>query len=649
MKQKLQNMLSLFLLGTMCAKAQPVLTAANTNPVIGDKFTIQAAYANSFSDPTNGGANTVWDYTKLVDSAASFNITVVSPTGLPGATNFPTATVAWYNSSQSFYGFYKATSSSFGQVGQYLSANNWSSFSPQITKVVYPASYNKFSTDSFTYYDPTLPAGFNCVVYDTIKVDGYGTLKLPKKTYFNVAREKATTTFVFTYNGFEISRVSETFYEFAVSGIHYPILELVSTSEQSGSWSANYYSSSIDTVPVLTPIGPIITANGFNPQIGDAFKLQDTKLFHTTQEFSGENKVWDFTSLIDSGSAIVLSIVSPKTLPYSDSFPTANIGYKWSNSYGYNGIEFDKVSNTSWGEVGFYQSATSNGGYSYFIRISPSFPVMVYPMSMNTTYTDTVQYYYRDSSSTNVYENTYTLNDTLIGLGYGQLKLPSGNFDSVVCVYRNGSYWFVANKIHNPLLVLNQAFDNTNGNTLTGWWNAEYYNGKPLPLQITSFTAALQNKQPVLQWSATNTENTAAFNVQRSTDGNSFTSIAIVAANKGTQYHFEDSYTPTNTVYYRLQQEDKTGKYFYSNIAKLTINSNLLSVSPNPVKDIATVRGEHIASIQVFDNLGRILKTQTVQDANNPTISLSSLPIGSYHFRVQTTDGKVSTVGFQKQ
>ena len=74
-----------------------------------------------------------------------------------------------------------------------------------------------------------------------------------------------------------------------------------------------------------------------------------------------------------------------------------------------------------------------------------------------------------------------------------------------------------------------------------------------------------------------------------------------------------------------------------------------LSVYPNPTKSFVTISGIHIYSVQVVDNLGRVVNTQTLKDATNPTLSVGSLPMGFYHLRVQTTDGKVIGVGFVKQ
>ena len=74
-----------------------------------------------------------------------------------------------------------------------------------------------------------------------------------------------------------------------------------------------------------------------------------------------------------------------------------------------------------------------------------------------------------------------------------------------------------------------------------------------------------------------------------------------------------------------------------------------LTVYPNPSKNTIIVNGSHIASVQVVDNLGKVVKVVSLKDAMNPTLSLSGLATGAYRLKIQTTDGKVSTVGMVKE
>ena len=66
----------------------------------------------------------------------------------------------------------------------------------------------------------------------------------------------------------------------------------------------------------------------------------------------------------------------------------------------------------------------------------------------------------------------------------------------------------------------------------------------------------------------------------------------------------------------------------------MTIDNYQLSITPNPAKSSVTIRGSHIISIQMIDNLGRVLKTQNLKDATNPTLSVNGVPVGAYHLQV---------------
>ena len=98
----------------------------------------------------------------------------------------------------------------------------------------------------------------------------------------------------------------------------------------------------------------------------------------------------------------------------------------------------------------------------------------------------------------------------------------------------------------------------------------------------------------------------------------------------------------------------RDGSSSYSKIVSASISTfdsrlSTISVVLNPAKDKVTVMGSHIVSVQVIDNLGRVIKAQLLKDATNPTLSVANLLAGVYHLRVQTADGKVSAVGMVKE
>jgi len=189
----------------------------------------------------------------------------------------------------------------------------------------------------------------------------------------------------------------------------------------------------------------------------------------------------------------------------------------------------------------------------------------------------------------------------------------------------------------------------------------------PLPVVLAWFKVTSpqplsqgEGQGPLLSWETLTEVNVSHFNVQRSLDGKSFETIGTVASKGVGSYSFIDpaAFSPSGVGggsgvrFYRLQIVDKDGSKSYSKVLSVSLttnNSPLITVYPNPAKSSVTVKGSHIASIQVIDNIGRVVKVVSLKDATNPTLSVSGLPDGVYHLRVQTSDGGVSGVGFVKE
>ena len=176
---------------------------------------------------------------------------------------------------------------------------------------------------------------------------------------------------------------------------------------------------------------------------------------------------------------------------------------------------------------------------------------------------------------------------------------------------------------------------------------------KVLPVTISSFTATDHNKTIETEWQTATELNTSHFIIQHRTDGTSFAEIGNVKAvgSGANKYQFEDSKPNTGINYYRLESVDMDGTTTYSKVVSVEYANavNHLTIYPNPVKNILTISGEHITRVQILDNMGRIVNTQFLHDAINPSLSVSNLPIGIYHVRIQTTDNKTNTIGFVKQ
>ena len=107
-----------------------------------------------------------------------------------------------------------------------------------------------------------------------------------------------------------------------------------------------------------------------------------------------------------------------------------------------------------------------------------------------------------------------------------------------------------------------------------------------LPVKFLSFNGIVQNNQSLLTWSTASERNNKGFNVQKSTDGQTFNTIGFVAGHGTTttnnNYTFSDDKLVSGNNYYRLQQVDLDGNTNYSSVIKLEFSKFDWSILGNP-------------------------------------------------------------------
>src|SRR4029079_8939151 len=97
--------------------------------------------------------------------------------------------------------------------------------------------------------------------------------------------------------------------------------------------------------------------------------------------------------------------------------------------------------------------------------------------------------------------------------------------------------------------------------------------GGPLPVTFIGFTAELKNKSVLLQWQTENERNLSRFIIERSADGNTFSSVGNVAAagNSSTKINntILDQLPLPGVNFYRLKMIDTDGKFKYSKVVAI--------------------------------------------------------------------------------
>ena len=174
--------------------------------------------------------------------------------------------------------------------------------------------------------------------------------------------------------------------------------------------------------------------------------------------------------------------------------------------------------------------------------------------------------------------------------------------------------------------------------------------GAPLPVKFGNLQASQQSNGIRLDWTSYNEENVDHYEIERSSNGQSFTAIGRVTA-KGNNaaridYSWLDESPLSANNFYRIKSVDIDGKFIYSSVVKISLGNAgaaRMNLYPNPVKgsEIALQfnnlqRGNY--SVQIFNNMGQQLSQFQINLANENTTQTIQLPSGikpgTYNLRI---------------
>ena len=174
----------------------------------------------------------------------------------------------------------------------------------------------------------------------------------------------------------------------------------------------------------------------------------------------------------------------------------------------------------------------------------------------------------------------------------------------------------------------------------------------PLPVEMVSFEAFLNERQEEvsLKWTTASEINNSHFELQRSLDGSEFNFLEVIEgqgnSNLLQSYSFVDRKPVPGVNYYRLKQVDFDGTQTYSNIVsvKISTESVIASVIPNPVNDRAIVRfGEKLperTKLEILSSMGQVMGTYLVENTLSQEINLDKFEKGIYFLRIKNAERK---------
>jgi hypothetical protein len=173
-----------------------------------------------------------------------------------------------------------------------------------------------------------------------------------------------------------------------------------------------------------------------------------------------------------------------------------------------------------------------------------------------------------------------------------------------------------------------------------------------LPVSLTSFTASKSGNANLITWGAASLQQLARFELQKSTDGNSFITVNTQAPQLSITavYTYNDlSIASQPIVYYRLKILAVNGSVTYSKMLKLEGSLQAgFGVWPNPVAGTLNLKYPTItkqATVTIITMDGKVLKVynlprQTYQTSLNAT----GLPQGNYRLVFEEGNTKLSTL-----
>ena len=216
-----------------------------------------------------------------------------------------------------------------------------------------------------------------------------------------------------------------------------------------------------------------------------------------------------------------------------------------------------------------------------------------------------------------------------------QHTLDQGSFNNVTSTKQNFT---------NDVVVLYE-----NGSS----WSGVMAGTQSLPVELVSFSGALNGTEIKLTWRTDNEVNNYGFNIENSINNGDWSNIGFIEgygnSNSPKYYDFSDgNINSAGEYHYRLKQVDNDGTFEYSDVITVLvstpINFYLSQNYPNPfnpsTKIDFSLPEKQMVSLRVYNTLGEMV-SELVNEVREPgsysvTFDASNLPSGVYIYRIQT-------------
>ena len=179
------------------------------------------------------------------------------------------------------------------------------------------------------------------------------------------------------------------------------------------------------------------------------------------------------------------------------------------------------------------------------------------------------------------------------------------------------------------------------------------YNTAILPVELSAFTANVNNRSVVLNWTTETEINNQGFEIERRSAEGQFATIGHVSGNGTTterkQYSFTDASVEAGKYFYRLKQIDFNGTFEYSNevsaeIVAAPVEFALDQNYPNPFNPTTSISFSlaepTFVKLAVYNLLGeevQVLKNEYMNAGSfDVRFDAASIPSGMYLYKIET-------------
>jgi hypothetical protein len=190
-----------------------------------------------------------------------------------------------------------------------------------------------------------------------------------------------------------------------------------------------------------------------------------------------------------------------------------------------------------------------------------------------------------------------------------------------------------------------------------------------LPVNLLNFSGYKNGNKNTLRWTTADEQNNRGFEVQRSSDGISYSPIGFVNSQapggnsvSELSYVFDDLNAASRKQYYRLRQQDFDGRSKFSSVVVINgdkpTSLGVGGIFPNPastqVNVIIDAPKRDDVTLLIMDAAGKTVKQKQVNvdiGSNTVPVDIANLASGSYIVKLvcRTSDCETAAGKFNKQ